>query len=98
LQACQALQIVGQPKLGCSEVDQLMTRLKDEFKKKELQFSTLFQILTHGHPMCNYKREQYLLMHLKLRNLPKKHWLKSTGWEMNKHSYMIVLTTLKNVV
>ena len=63
-----------------------------------MQFSTLFQVLSHGRPMCDYEHEQYLLRHLKVKNVPQKHWSETSGWEMNKHLYASVLAALKEVV
>jgi hypothetical protein len=42
---------------GDTVVDQLIGGLQGEEKRKGLQFSTLFQVLNHGHPMCNYERQ-----------------------------------------
>jgi hypothetical protein len=52
-------------------VDLLVHGLQGEQEKKGMQFSTLFQILSHGHPLCDYEHEQYLLRHLKVKNVPK---------------------------
>ena len=50
--------------------EQLVGGLQGELKRKGVQFSTLFQVLNHGRPMCDYEREQYLLRHLKVKNVP----------------------------
>ena len=75
-----------------------MAGLEGECKRKGVQFSTLFQVLCHGRPMCDYEREQYLLRHLKVKNLPRKHWSESSGWEMSEHIHVCVLAALKAVV
>jgi hypothetical protein len=88
--------------LGCRQgdtfVDQLIGGLQGEEKRKGVQFSILFQILSHGRPMCDYERQQYLLRHLKVKNVPIKHWSKTSGWEMAEHLYASVLAALKVVV
>jgi hypothetical protein len=63
-----------------------------------VQFSTLFQVLSHGRPMCDYEHQQYLLRHLKVKNIPMKHWSVTSGWEMAEHLHACVLAALKVVV
>jgi hypothetical protein len=87
----------GRKQVG-TVADQIIRGLDSENKRKGVQFSTLFQILSHGRPMCDYEREQYLLRHLKLKNLPQKHWSEATGWEMSEHLHASVLAALKGVV
>jgi hypothetical protein len=48
--------------------------------------------------MCDYEREQYLLRHLKVKNVPIKHWSETSGWEMAEHLHGCVLAALKGVV
>jgi len=79
-------------------VDQLTVSLEGELKQKGVQFSTLFQVLSNGRPLCDYEREQYLLRHLKVKNLPKKHWCESSRWEMSEHLHASVLSALKAMV
>jgi len=83
---------------GNSVANQLTIGLEDEFKKKEVQFYTLFQVLSHSHPLCHYEREHFLFRHLKIKNLPRKYWSESLGWEMSEHLHACVLTTLKHVM
>ena len=85
-------------KQGGTVADLLVAGLEGEFKRKGVQFSTLFQILSHGRPMCDYEHEQYLLRHLKVKNLPKKHWSETSGWEMSEHMHATVLLRLKSLV
>jgi hypothetical protein len=54
-------------------VDLLVRGLEGEEKRKGVQFSTIFQVLSHGRPMCDYEYEQYLLRHHKVKNVPRKH-------------------------
>ena len=42
---------------GGTVVEQLVGGLQGELKRKGVQFSTLFQVLSHGRPMCDYERE-----------------------------------------
>ena len=77
---------------------QIIGGLAAENKRKGVQFSTLFQILTHGRPMCDYEREQYLLRHLRVKNVPKEHWSETSGWEMSEHMHGCVLDALKVVI
>ena len=83
---------------GGTVAEQLVGGLHSELKRKGVQFSTLFQVLSHGRPMCDYEREQYLLRHLKVKNVPQKHWLETSGWEMSEHLHASVLATLKEVI
>jgi hypothetical protein len=78
--------------------DQLIGGLQGEEKRKGVQFSTLFQILSHGCPMCDYEREQYLLRHLKVKNIPIKNWSETSGWEMAEQLHGCILAVLKGVV
>ena len=78
--------------------DQLGKNFEGELRRKGVQFSTLFQVLAHGRPMCDYEREQYLLRHLKVKNLPRKHWSETSGWEMSEHLHGSVLSALMSVV
>lgn len=48
--------------------------------------------------MYDFEREQYLLRHLKLKSVPRKHWSETSGWEMAEHLHSCVLTALKLVV
>jgi hypothetical protein len=79
-------------------LDLLVRGLEGEEKRKGVQFSTLFQVLSHGRPMCDFEREQYLLRHLKVKNVPRKHWSETNGWEMGEHLHGCVLAALKVVV
>jgi hypothetical protein len=79
-------------------LDLLMRGLEGEEKRKGVQFSTIFQVLSHGHPMCDFEPEQYLLRHLKVKNVPRKHWSETSGWEMGEHLHGCVLAALKAVV
>jgi len=85
-------------RLRGSVVDQLNVGFDGEVHKKGVQFSTLFQVLNMGCSMCDYKPEQYLLRHLKVKNVPKKHWSEMFGREMAKHLHSCVLVALKLVV
>ena len=44
-------------KQGGTVADLLVAGLEGKLKRKGVQFSTLFQILSHGRPICDYKRE-----------------------------------------
>lgn len=48
--------------------------------------------------MCDYERSHFLLKHLKVKNLPSKHWSEGCGWEMSEHFHNVVLTALKAAV
>jgi hypothetical protein len=48
--------------------------------------------------MYDYEREQYLLRHLKVKNVPRKHWSETSGWEMGEHVHGCVLAALKAVL
>ena len=78
-----------------SVATQIIGGLGAEDKRKGVQFSTLFQILSHGRPMCDYEYEQYLLRHLRVKNVPRKHWSETSGWEMSEHMHGCVLDALK---
>ena len=78
--------------------DELVDGFQGNLKRKGIQFSTLFQVLSHGRPMCDYERELYLLQHLKIKNLPMKHWCENSGWEMSEHIHATVLSALKAIV
>ena len=58
---------------------QLLHSLHSKNMRKGIQFSTLFQILSHGHPMVDYCESQHLLRYLNVKNVPKKHWYKTVG-------------------
>ena len=77
---------------------QIIGGLGAEDKRKGVQFSTLFQILSHGRLMCDYEREQCLLRHLRVKNVRTKHWSETSGWEMSEHMHGCVLDALKVVV
>ncbi len=78
--------------------DQLVEGLQGENKRKGVQFSTLFELLRHGRPMCDYERTMTLFLHLKVKNVPKKHWSETSGWEMSEHMHGCVLSALKSAV
>lgn len=63
--------------IGCknniSVANQIIASLEAEDKRKVVQFLTLFQILSHGHSMCDYKRLQHLLRHLKVKHVSKQN-------------------------
>jgi hypothetical protein len=52
---------------------QLLRSLHSENMRKGVQFSTLFQILSHGRPVVDYCESQHLLRYLNVKNVPKKH-------------------------
>lgn len=79
-------------------VEQLVANEEGKYKKKGVHFSSFFNLFFHGHPMFVFESQQCLFKHLKLRNLPQKHWLRSIGQEMNKHLHLLILTTLKCLV
>ncbi len=79
-------------------VEQLLGGLEGDFKRKGVQFSTLFHVLSHGCPMCDYECQQQLLRQLKVKNILRKHWSQTTSWEMSEHLHSFVLAALKSVV
>jgi len=48
--------------------------------------------------MCDYEHEQHLLRHLKVKNLPRKHLLETTGYKMSEQLYNFTLSILKGVI
>jgi hypothetical protein len=77
---------------------QLLCGLHGENTRKGVQFSTLFQILSHGHPMVDYCESQHLLRYLNVKNVPKKHWCETSGWEMSEHIEVVVLDALRKLI
>ena len=59
--------------------EQVVSGLAGEYKRKGVQFSTLFEILSHGHPMVDYEQSKVLLKHLKVNNMSARHSFKSNG-------------------
>jgi hypothetical protein len=79
-------------------IQQVIRGCQAETNIKEVQFSTLFQVLCNGRPMVDYCKTQHLLRHLNVKNLPKKHWCKTSGWEMSEHIESMVLHALKTLL
>jgi hypothetical protein len=77
---------------------QLLRGLHGENTRKRVKFSTLFQILSHGHPMVDYCESQHLLRYLNVKNVPKKHWCETSGWEMSEHIEVVVLDALRKLI
>lgn len=48
--------------------------------------------------MSEYESDQELLVHLKVQNLPRKHWTESLGWKIREHMHLIVLKAFKATV
>ena len=59
--------------------NQVQIGLQVDCKRKEVQFSTLYEVLVHGRPMIDYERIESLLKFLRVKNMPSKHWSKSIG-------------------
>jgi hypothetical protein len=77
---------------------QLLHGLQGDNTRKGVQFSTLFQVLSHGRPMANYSESQHLLRYLNVKNIPRKHWCETSGWKMSEHIEFVVLNALRNLV
>ena len=56
-----------------SMVKQVVSNLAREYKLKEVQFATLFEILSHGLSMVDYEQFEVLLKHLRVKNMSAKH-------------------------
>jgi hypothetical protein len=54
--------------------------------------------LAKGKPMTNYKNLRPLYEFLKLKNIPRKLWDDSLGWEIAKHLYYPILASIKVVI
>jgi len=85
-------------RLADTIADQLVSGLEGEASKKGVQFATLFQVLSSGCPMCDYKWQQYLLQHLKVKNVPQKHWSETSGWKMNEYLHSSIMVALRVAV
>ena len=79
-------------------VEQVVSSLAKEYKQKGVQFATFFELLSYRCPMVDYERSKVLFKHLKVKNMPSRHWSESTGWEMSEHLHLLVLSHLKSVV
>jgi hypothetical protein len=79
-------------------VEQMASGVLTENKRKGVQLASLFQILSHGRPMVDYERCHALFEHLRVKNMPKKHWSESMGWDISEHMHMSVLKALKSAV
>ena len=79
-------------------VEQVVSGLAGEYKPKGVQFATLFEILSHGHPMVDYERSEVLLKHIRVKNMPARHWSENIGWKMSKHLHLLVLSCLRYVI
>lgn len=64
-------------------------------KKKLVQFTLLFHLLSHDRPMIDYKESQKLFAQLKVPNTPKKHWGDNLGWEMVESMNEVILAKTK---
>ena len=78
--------------------EQVVSGLAGEYKQKEVQFATLFEILSHGRPMVDYKRFEALFKHLRVKNMPTRYWSETTSWKMSEHLYLSMLSRLRSVV
>jgi len=65
--------------LGGRVVDQLVVGFDNKANRKKVQFSTILQVLNFGRPMYNFECWQYLLRHLRVKNISRKHWSKTSG-------------------
>ena len=78
--------------------NQIQARLQANCKRKGVQFSNLYEVLNHGHPMIDYERSESLLKFLRVKNMPPNYWTESTSWEITGHLHLIVLKRFREVV
>ena len=52
---------------------------------KIIQLSTIFQLLSNGHPMTYYPKMTKYLSFIQVPNFPSSHWSLSSGWEWGKY-------------
>jgi hypothetical protein len=85
-------------KLLVFNYQQLDLRQVAEDKKKLVQFTSIFSLLSKGKPMIDYEDFKPLFEFLKLRSIPKKHWTNGVGWEMSEHIKNEVKKASKTII
>ena len=57
---------------------------------QRVQFTTLFQLLSEGRPMVEYKYKEKLFKFLSVPDFPSSHWTNGVGWLMATYMYDII--------
>jgi hypothetical protein len=66
--------------------------------KKTIQLSTVFHILSKGHPMTNYPDYMKYLSFLQMPNFPSSHWSLTSGWEWEKYIAQVEKDDMKEKI
>jgi len=69
-----------------------------EDKKKFVQFAFILSLLGKGKLMIDYEDFKPLFKFLKLRFIPKKHWIDGAHWEMAKHINNEMKKAIKTII
>ncbi len=69
-----------------------------EKKKKIIQFTLIFHLLNHGHPMTWYMTMKKLFVQLNGFDNPMKHWSNGVGWEMVDNMCKQIMKRPKSVM
>jgi hypothetical protein len=67
-------------------------------KKKLIQFTNIFRLLSHAQPMIKFKMFKNLYGLLRLKNNPRKYWIKISGWGMAKSMHDVMLENTKIIM
>jgi hypothetical protein len=60
-----------------------------------MQLSTVFHILSRGHPMMDYTNYKKFIYFLEVSNFPSSHWSVASGWEWKKYLAQVEKDDLK---
>lgn len=62
-----------------------------KYKKKNLQFLSIFHLLQQDRSMTNFEASKTLFQFLKIENCPHKHWSDTTNWTIAKATIKLVV-------
>jgi hypothetical protein len=69
-----------------------------ERKKKLIQLTVYFHLMSEGKPLTDYETMNKLLQFFDVKNYPKMHWSRSIGWEMTTYMHEVVVNKIQNLV
>jgi hypothetical protein len=79
-------------------LDFVLINVTIHMKKKYVQFATIFHLLNKGRPMTNYEGSKDLYTLLKVKHIPKEHYVNSFGLSIVENMQDVFLASFKKAM
>ena len=83
---------------GGTITSQFGMMMETNLLSKTIQFSTVFHLLSNGHPMTDYPKMMKYLSFIQVPKFPSSHWSLSSGWERGKYLAQVEMDNMKEKI